>query len=81
MEKYSFQQMDKDLDNGFQILFTYVSNRYLIFKTTNNCYTQKLLSVHDKNPQPRMAMVTHKRLKEMYPYMQDIEYKIGTSEM
>lgn len=77
MEGYSFEQMDEDLDNGFQIFFTYVNNRYLVFKTSDNCYTQKLLSIHDKNPQPRMAMITYKRLKEMFPYMENIEYKVG----
>lgn len=80
-DKYTFERSDNELDNGFQIYFTYVNNRYLVFKTTENCYTQQLISVHDKNPQPRMAMITHKRLKEMFPYMEDIEYKIGTSEI
>ena len=76
MEKYTFEQFKLELDNGFQVYFTYVNNRYLVFKTTDNCYTQKLISIHDKNPQPRMAMITHKRLKEMFPFMEDIEYKI-----
>lgn len=79
--KYTFERFNNELDNGYQIYFTYVDNRYLVFKTTENCYTQKLISVHDKNPQPRMQMITFKRLKEMFPYMTDIEYKIGTSEM
>lgn len=74
-EKYTFERFDKELNDGFQIYFTYVNNRYLVFKTTENCYTQQLISVHDKNPQPRMAMITHKRLKEMFPYMEEIEYK------
>lgn len=76
-EKYTFERFDKELDNGFQVYFTYVNNRYLVFKTTDNCYTQKLISVYDKNPQPRMAMITKKRLKEMFPFMEDIEYKVG----
>lgn len=76
-EKYTLKRLEKELDNGYQIYFTYVNNRYLVFKTNENCYTQKLISVYDKNPQPRMAMITHKRLKEIFPYMEDIEYKIG----
>ena len=80
-DKYTFNKLEKELDNGFQVYFTYVNNRYLVFKTTENCYTQKLISVHDKNPQPRMAMITYKRLKEMFPFMEDIEYKVGTSEI
>ena len=74
-EKYTFDSFDKELDKGFQVYFTYVNNRYLVFKTADNCYTQKLISVHDKNPQPRMAMITKKRLKEIFPFMEDIEYK------
>ncbi len=77
---YTFEQFCEELDNGFQVYFTYVNNRYLVFKTTENCYTQKLISVHDKNPQPRMAMITYKRLKEMFPFMEDVEYKVGIPE-
>lgn len=75
-EKYTFEKFDNELDNGFQVYFTFNRNRYLVFKTTENCYTQKLISVHDKNPQPRMQMITHKRLKELFPYMEAIEYKV-----
>ena len=74
---YDFERFEYELDNGFQIYFTYVNNRYLVFKTTENCYTQQLISVHDKNPQPRMAMITKKRLKEMFSFMEQIEYKVG----
>ena len=28
------------------------------------------------NPQPKMSMLTLKRVKEMFPDMEDIEYKI-----
>ena len=52
-------------------------NRYLLFKTAENCYTQKLLSEHKKNPQPRMLMLTLKRVREMFPHMEDIEYKVS----
>lgn len=79
--KYDFNQLEKELDKGFQVYCTYVRNRYLIFKTTENCYTQKLLSDDPKNPQPRMAMITKKRLKEIFPYLEDIEYKVGIPEI
>ena len=77
MENYTFVQMKAQLDQGFQIYFTYVKNRYLVFKTAENCYTQQLISVHDKNPQPRMMVVTLKRVKEMFPFMEEIQYKVG----
>lgn len=74
---YSFKQFKQNLDDGYQIYFTYVRNRYLLFKTADNCYTQKLLTTDEKNPQPRHSMLTFKRVKEMFPYMEEIEYKIG----
>ena len=75
--KYTFKEFNQNLDDGYQIFFTYVRTRYLLFKTAENCYTQKLLSEDPKNPQPRMAMVTMRRIKEMFPHMEEIEYKIG----
>ena len=64
--KYTFEEFYKNLEDGYQIYFTYVRNRYLLFKTSENCYTQQLLTVHDKNPQPRHSMITFKRVKEMF---------------
>ena len=80
MEKYTFEMMYEDLRNGYQIYYTYVKNRYLLFRTAKNCYTQKLISNNDKNPHPRQTMLTLKRVKEMYPFMEDIEYKVGVYE-
>ena len=80
MQNYSFKRFEEELDNGFQIYFTYVRNRYLLFKTSENCYTQKLISYDEKNPQPRQIVITRKRVKEMFPYMCDIEYKVGINE-
>ena len=80
MENYTFEDMWLDLKNGYQIYYTYVRNRYVLFKTAKNCYTQILLSDDPKNPQPKMTMLTLKRVKEMFPDMEDIEYKIGTSD-
>ena len=75
--KYSFEQMEQELDNGYVIFYTYVRHRYQLFKTAENCYTQKLVSQEDKNPQPRQIVITHKRVKEMFPFMENIEYKVG----
>ena len=77
METYTFERFEEELDNGFQMYFTYVRNRYLLFKTAENCYTQKLISYDEKNPQPRQVVITRKRVKEMFPYMEKIEYKVG----
>ena len=73
--KYSFEQMEQELDNGYVIFYTYVRHRYQLFKTAENSYTQKILTEDLKNPLPRIVVITHKRLKEIYPYMENIEYK------
>lgn len=75
--KYTFKRMDEELDNGYIIFFTYVRNRYQLFKTSENSYTQQLLTENSKNPLPRLSIITHKRLKEMFPFMEDIEYKVS----
>lgn len=80
MQEKTFEEFENELENGFQVYFTYVRNRYLVFKTSDNCYTQKLISKNDKNPQPRIAMITRKRLSEIYPFMEEIEYKVRVME-
>lgn len=76
MENYTFKDFEKDLNKGFQIYLNFVNNRYLIYKTNNNCYTQELMEYDEKNPQPRITMITHKRLKEIFKYSTDFEYKM-----
>lgn len=76
MEDYNFKSFEKDLNNGFQIYLTYVQNRYLVYKTANNCYTQELVEYDEKNPQPRIAIITRKRLKEIFAYSTEFEYKM-----
>ncbi len=77
MNQYTFEMMYEDLRNGYQIYYTYVKNRYLLFRTAKNCYTQKLISDNTKNPQPKSTVLTLKRVKEMFPFMEDIEYKVS----
>ena len=76
MEDYTFKNFEKDLNNGYQIYLTFVNNRYLVYKTASNCYTQELLEYDEKNPQPRVSMITYKRLKELFKYSTDLEYKV-----
>lgn len=73
--KYSFEQMDRELDSGYILFFDYVRNRYQVFKTAENCYMQVLLTDHAKNPLPKNSIITKKTLMEMYPFMEKIEYK------
>ena len=76
MENYKFKDFENDLNNGFQLYLTFVNNRYLIYKTSANCYTQELFDYDEKNPQPRLSIITHKRLKELFKYSTDLEYKM-----
>ena len=76
MENYKFSDFEKDLEKGFQIYLTFVNNRYLIYKTNTNCYTQELVEYDEKNPQPRVTMITYKRLKEIFKYSEELEYKM-----
>ena len=76
MENYKFKDFENDLNNGFQLYLTFVNNRYLIYKTTENCYTLELLDYDESNPQPRVSMITKKRMKEIFKYSTELEYKV-----
>ena len=76
MEEYTFEQFWEDLNNGFQIYYTYMKKRFLIYKTARNCYTQELVDHDDKTPHPKFTVLTVKRVKELFPYMEEMEYKI-----
>lgn len=78
MDNHTFDEFEKILNNGYQIYFTYLNNRYLVFKTSENCYTQKLVHQGSKNPPKRLSMITKKYLSEIYDFMEDIEYKYET---
>lgn len=73
--KYTYEQFSEDLDNGYKILFDYVRNRYMVYKVNENCYMQELVEQKTKNPAQVKAMITLKAVKQMFPYMEDIEYK------
>lgn len=78
MDNKNFEEFEEILSNGYQVYFTYLSNRFLLFKTAENCYTQKLIHVGQKNPPAKMSMVTKKYIMEIYPFMTDVEYKYET---
>jgi len=74
---YTFEDFWDDLDQGFQIYYTYMDNRYLIYKVHSNCYREELISTGDKSPHPKFSMVTLKKVKELFEFMSDFEYKIN----
>ena len=73
---YTFERFSRDLDDGYKILFDYVRNRYVLYKVDENCYMQELIEQKSRNPMPEKSMITLKAIKQMFPYMEDIEYKI-----
>ena len=76
-EDYTFTKFWEDLDNGFQILYNYMGKQYLIYKLTKNCYKNELISEEKKSPLQKNAILTLKRVKELFPFMEDMEYKSG----
>lgn len=55
MNNYTFDEFEEILDNGYQVYFTYLKNRYLLFKSAENCYTQKLILVRTKESTTKTA--------------------------
>lgn len=74
--KYTFEKFSTDLDNGYKILFDYVRNRYVLYKVDDNCYMQELVEQKSKNPMAARSMITFKAIKEMFPFMTEIEYQV-----
>ena len=77
MQEYTFNHFWKNLDDGLEIYYTYMDKRYLMYKLTKNCYKQELISDDEKSPHPKMSILTLKRVKELFPYMEEFEYKSG----
>ena len=72
---YTFERFWEDLNNGFQIYYTYMDSRYLIYKIAKNCYKNELIESKPKSPHQKNAMLTLKRVKELFDFMEDLEYK------
>ena len=75
---YTFKKFSIDLDDGYKILFDYVRNRYVLYKVNENCYMQELVEQKSRNPAPQKAMITMKAIKQMFPYISDVEYRQET---
>ena len=75
MEDYTLERMKQDLDDGFGLYFDYNNNRYLMFKVSDNCYSQELITIREKSPHAVRSLISSKALKEMFPFISNIEYK------
>ena len=76
MEDYTFERLWKELNEGYQIYYTYMDRRYMLSKLDKNCYSRQLVG-DDKGPHPKKQIVTLKSVKEIFDFMEDIEYKIN----
>ena len=73
---YSFEQLWKDLDSGYQIYFTYMDVKYVLSKLKKNCYSKEVVQGKTKSPHPKVQIVTLKTVNELFPFMENIEYKV-----
>ena len=78
MQDHTFERLWQELDDGYQIYYTYMSNRYLLTKLQNNCYSKELITEKEKSPLPKKLIVTLKSVKEVFPFMEEIECKWET---
>lgn len=76
MEGCTFERLWKELNEGYQIYYTYMNKRYMLSKLDKNCYSRELINKNDKSPHPKNQIVTLKTIKELFDFMEDIEYKI-----
>ncbi|MGN1299224.1 MAG: hypothetical protein ACI4UE_04510 [Candidatus Scatovivens sp.] len=74
-KNYTFEMFWEDLNNGFEIYYTYMECRYLIYKMDNNCYKNELIEAKPKCPHQKSAIYTLKRVKELFDFMENLEYK------
>lgn len=81
MKDYSFERLWKELDEGFQIYCTYIGKRYLLTKLDKNCYSREMIEHSSKDPHPKKQIITLKTVKEMYDFMDNIEYKVDERKM
>lgn len=77
MENYTFEQLWKELNQGFRIYYTYMNKRYVLTKLNKNCYSKELVNKDEKSPHPKSQIVTLKTVMELFEFMEDIEYKIN----
>ncbi len=77
MEDYTFERLWKELNEGYQIYYTYMDQRYMLSKLNKNCYAREIVNYTGKGPHPRRQIVTLKTVKELFDFMEDIEYKIN----
>ena len=77
MKEYTFERLWKELNEGYQIYYTYMDKRYILSKLDKNCYSRELVNKDEKGPHPKRQIVTLKAVKGLFEFMEDIEYKVN----
>ena len=49
--------------------------KYLVYKLSKNCYKNELIEAPPKCPHQKNAVLTLKRVRELFDYMENFEYK------
>lgn len=49
---YTFEQLWKDLNNGYQIYYIYMGTKYLLSKLSQNCYSRQIVKFERKRSTP-----------------------------
>lgn len=75
-KEYTVEKLWKELDEGYQIYYTYMERRYILTKLKKNCYSNELVTLKEKDPHPQIQIITLKKVLELFPFMEDIEYKV-----
>ena len=75
-EEYTIERLWKELDEGYQIYYTYMEKRYILTKLQKNCYSNELVTIKEKSPHPQKQIFTLKKVIELFPFMEYIEYKV-----
>ena len=76
-KEYTIERLWKELDEGYQIYYTYMDIRYILVKLQKNCYSNEIVTEKEKNPHPKRQIITLKKVLELFPFMEDIEYKVN----
>ena len=74
---YTIERLWKELDEGYQIYYTYMERRYALTKLQKNCYSNELITIKEKSPHPKTQIITLKKVIELFPFMEEIEYKVN----
>ena len=73
---YTIERLWKELDQGYQIYYIYMERRYVLTKLQKNCYSNELITIKEKNPHPKTQIITLKKVMELFPFMEEIEFKV-----